>query len=80
MPGSQLLPKQKQVVDKYLATNAPTPLLIERVGGRTEPKYKPGHLPCNTNGTKKSSKLCSIMITGIYAINESRSSSDRDFL
>ncbi|WP_225226007.1 DUF6544 family protein [Komarekiella delphini-convector] len=32
------------------------------------------------NGTKKSSKLCSIMITGIYAINESRSSSDRDFL
>jgi DNA (cytosine-5)-methyltransferase 1 len=48
MPGSQLLPKQKQVVDKYLATNAPTPLLIERVGGRTESKYKPGHLPCNT--------------------------------
>ncbi|WP_242055018.1 hypothetical protein [Nostoc flagelliforme] len=26
----------------------PTPLLIERVGGRTQSKYKPGHLPCNT--------------------------------
>ncbi|MEH1899787.1 MAG: FAD-dependent oxidoreductase, partial [Nostoc sp.] len=29
------------------------------------------------NGTKKSFKLCSVMITGIYAINESRSKSDR---
>ena len=48
MPDSQLLPKQQQALEKFLAGNAPTPLLIERVGGRTESKYKPGHLPCNT--------------------------------
>jgi DNA (cytosine-5)-methyltransferase 1 len=48
MPGSQLLPKQQQALEKFLARNAPTPLLIERVGGRTQSKYKPGHLPCNT--------------------------------
>lgn len=48
MPDSQLLPKQQQALEKFLAGNAPTPLLIERVGGRTQSKYKPGHLPCNT--------------------------------
>ena len=48
MPDSQLLLKQQQALEKFLAGNAPTPLLIERVGGRTESKYKPGHLPCNT--------------------------------
>ena len=32
------------------------------------------------NGTKKSFKLCSVMITGIYAIKESRIKSDRYFL
>ena len=48
MPNSHLLPKQQQALEKFLAGNAPTPLLIERVGGRTESKYKPGHLPCNT--------------------------------
>ncbi|MEH2120869.1 DNA cytosine methyltransferase [Nostoc sp.] len=48
MSDSHLLPKQQQALEKFLAGNAPTPLLIERVGGRTESKYKPGHLPCNT--------------------------------
>ncbi|WP_242055271.1 hypothetical protein [Nostoc flagelliforme] len=32
------------------------------------------------NGAKKSFKLCSVMITGIYSIKESRSKSDRYFL
>ncbi|AVH66269.1 DNA cytosine methyltransferase [Nostoc sp. 'Peltigera membranacea cyanobiont' N6] len=48
MTDSQLLPKQQQALEKFLAGNAPTPLLIERVGGRIQSKYKPGHLPCNT--------------------------------
>ncbi len=48
MTDSQLLPKQRQALEKFLAGNAPTPLLIQRVGGRTQSKYKPGHLPCNT--------------------------------
>ncbi|MCC5661906.1 DNA cytosine methyltransferase [Nostoc sp. XA010] len=48
MPDSQLLPKQRQAVEQFLATNEPTPLLLERVGGRNRMKYKPGHLPCNT--------------------------------
>ncbi|MHC5595451.1 MAG: DNA cytosine methyltransferase [Nostoc sp.] len=48
MTDSQLLPKQRQALEKFLAGNAPTPLLIERVGGRIQSKYKPGHLPCNT--------------------------------
>ncbi|WP_292721956.1 DNA cytosine methyltransferase [Nostoc sp. JL34] len=48
MPNSQLLPKQQQALEKFLAGNTPTPLLIERVGGRTQSKYKPGNLPCNT--------------------------------
>jgi DNA (cytosine-5)-methyltransferase 1 len=48
MTDSQLLPKQRQAVEQFLTTNKPTPLLIQRVGGRTESKYKPGHLPCNT--------------------------------
>ena len=48
MADSQLLPKQQQAVEQFLATNGPTPLLIERVGGRKDLKYKPAHLPCNT--------------------------------
>jgi DNA (cytosine-5)-methyltransferase 1 len=48
MSDSQLLPKQQQAVEQFLTANEPTPLLIERVGERTESKYKPGHLPCNT--------------------------------
>ncbi|MEH1945228.1 MAG: DNA cytosine methyltransferase [Nostoc sp.] len=48
MSNSQLLPKQRQAVEKFLTANEPTPLLIERVGGRNGLKYKPGHLPCNT--------------------------------
>ncbi|MEJ6485562.1 hypothetical protein N0Y54_30395 [Nostoc punctiforme UO1] len=48
MPDSQLLPKQRQAVEQFLATNEPTPLLIQRVGERNGMKYKPGHLPCNT--------------------------------
>ncbi|MHC5746740.1 MAG: DNA cytosine methyltransferase [Nostoc sp.] len=48
MSDSQLLPKQRQAVEEFLTANEPTPLLIQRVGGRTESKYKPAHLPCNT--------------------------------
>ncbi|WP_341531806.1 DNA cytosine methyltransferase (plasmid) [Nostoc sp. UHCC 0302] len=48
MTDSQLLPKQQQAVGQFLATGVPTPLLIERVGGRKDVKYKPAHLPCNT--------------------------------
>ncbi|MEH1828459.1 MAG: DNA cytosine methyltransferase [Nostoc sp.] len=48
MTDSQLLPKQRQAVEQFLATNEPTLLLIQRVGGRNGMKYKPGHLPCNT--------------------------------
>ncbi|MEH2276452.1 MAG: hypothetical protein V7K40_17085 [Nostoc sp.] len=33
-----------------------------------------------SNGTKKSYSLCSIIITGIYAIKQSRSNCDRYFL
>ncbi|MHC5916709.1 MAG: DNA cytosine methyltransferase [Nostoc sp.] len=48
MFNSQLLPKQQQAVEQFLMANEPTPLLLERVGGRNGMKYKPGHLPCNT--------------------------------
>ncbi|MEH1854947.1 MAG: DNA cytosine methyltransferase [Nostoc sp.] len=48
MSNSQLLPKQQQAVEQFLMANEPTPLLLERVGGRNGLKYKPGHLPCNT--------------------------------
>ncbi|WP_148220476.1 DNA cytosine methyltransferase [Nostoc punctiforme] len=48
MNDSQLLPKQQQAVEQFLAINEPTPLLIERVGGRKLLKYKAGHLPANT--------------------------------
>ena len=48
MTDSQLLPKQRQAVEQFLTANEPTPLLLERVGGRNGMKYKPGHLPCNT--------------------------------
>ncbi|MDZ7950653.1 DNA cytosine methyltransferase [Nostoc sp. DedQUE09] len=48
MLDSQLLLKQQQTLEKFLAGNAPTPLLIERVGGRKLPKYKPGSHPANT--------------------------------
>ncbi|MEH2430820.1 MAG: DNA cytosine methyltransferase [Nostoc sp.] len=48
MTDSQLLPKQQQALEKFLAGNAPTPLLIERVGGRKLSKYKPGSHPANT--------------------------------
>ena len=48
MSDSQLLPKQQQAVEEFLTANEPTPLLIQRVGGRTQSKYKPGHLPYNT--------------------------------
>ena len=48
MKNSKLLPKQQQAVEKYLTNNPPTPLLIERTGGRVTVKCKPGHLPCYT--------------------------------
>ena len=48
MADSYVLPKQQQALEEFLAGNAPTPLLIQRVGGRSQSKYKPGHLPCNT--------------------------------
>ncbi|MFN6487633.1 MULTISPECIES: DUF1392 family protein [unclassified Nostoc] len=40
MADSHLLPKQQQALEKFLAGNAPTPLLIQRVGGRSQSKYK----------------------------------------
>ncbi|WP_322661687.1 DNA cytosine methyltransferase [Dendronalium sp. ChiSLP03b] len=48
MPDSQLLARQQQAVERFLAANEPAPLLIERVGGRNGLKLKPGHLPANT--------------------------------
>ncbi|BAY41284.1 C-5 cytosine-specific DNA methylase (plasmid) [Nostoc sp. NIES-2111] len=48
MNNSQLLPKQQQALERFLATNEPVPLLIERVGGRKLPKCKAGHFPANT--------------------------------
>ncbi|MBD2498211.1 DNA cytosine methyltransferase [Nostoc sp. FACHB-280] len=48
MLDSQLLTRQQQAVERFLANNEPAPLLIERVGGRNGLKYKPGHLPANT--------------------------------
>jgi DNA (cytosine-5)-methyltransferase 1 len=48
MLDSQLLPKQQQAVEQFLAVNKPAPLLIERVGGRNGLKLKPGYLPANT--------------------------------
>ncbi|PHJ65052.1 DNA methyltransferase [Nostoc linckia z7] len=49
MPDSKLLTSQQKVVDEFLLSNPPQPLLIQRTGIRDKkPKYKPGHLPCNT--------------------------------
>ncbi|WP_313934557.1 MULTISPECIES: DNA cytosine methyltransferase [Nostocaceae] len=48
MPDSQLLARQQQAVEQFLAANDPAPLLIERVGGRNGLKFKPGYLPANT--------------------------------
>ncbi|QLE59618.1 DNA cytosine methyltransferase [Nostoc sp. TCL26-01] len=48
MRDSQLLPKQQQAVEQFLAANKPTPLLIERVGRRKLPKCKAGKEPANT--------------------------------
>jgi DNA (cytosine-5)-methyltransferase 1 len=49
MPDSKLLTSQQKVVDEFLISNSPQPLLIQRTGIRSKkPKYKPGHLPCNT--------------------------------
>jgi DNA (cytosine-5)-methyltransferase 1 len=48
MSDSQLLTKQRQAVEQFLTANEPTPLLLERVGGRNRLKYKPGSQPANT--------------------------------
>lgn len=48
MNDSYLLAKQQQALERFLATNEPTPLLIERVGVRGLPKLKPGTEPANT--------------------------------
>ncbi|MBW4677126.1 MAG: DNA cytosine methyltransferase [Desmonostoc geniculatum HA4340-LM1] len=48
MEDSELVSLQKEALEKFLATNKPTPLLIDRVGGRGGYKAKPGYLPCNT--------------------------------
>jgi DNA (cytosine-5)-methyltransferase 1 len=48
MANSRLVPGQRRAVATFLEGNEPTPLLINRVGGRNEYRYKPGHLPCST--------------------------------
>jgi DNA (cytosine-5)-methyltransferase 1 len=48
MADSELVAGQKESLKKFLASNEPTPLLIERTGARGEYKAKPAHLPCNT--------------------------------
>ncbi|MBD2505097.1 DNA cytosine methyltransferase [Anabaena azotica] len=48
MSDSQLLPKQQQALEQFLAANEPTPLLIERVCVRKLAKCKPASEPCNT--------------------------------
>ncbi|MEH1902512.1 MAG: DNA cytosine methyltransferase [Nostoc sp.] len=48
MKHSELVPGQKKALDKFLASNKPTPLLIDRVGGRGGYKAKPAHLRCST--------------------------------
>jgi DNA (cytosine-5)-methyltransferase 1 len=49
MTASQLLPDQQKALSKFLETNEPTPLLINRVGARRkQSRCKPGHLPCDT--------------------------------
>ncbi|WP_347242298.1 DNA cytosine methyltransferase [Nostoc sp. FACHB-892] len=70
MTDSQLLPKQRQAVEKFLTANEPTPLLLERVGGRNGMKYKPGHLPCNTilRSHRPSHLFRVIRLLGIYLV------------
>ncbi|MCC5644813.1 DNA cytosine methyltransferase [Nostoc sp. CHAB 5824] len=48
MKDSELVPGQKESLEKFLAGSEPTPLLIERTGARGEYRIKPAHLPCNT--------------------------------
>lgn len=48
MTDSVLLPSQQASVTEYLASNAPTPLLMQRTGSRKEVRARPAHLPAYT--------------------------------
>jgi DNA (cytosine-5)-methyltransferase 1 len=48
LPESQLLKGQQQSVDNFLATNAPTLMLIDRSGGRGGYRAVPSYKPANT--------------------------------
>ena len=48
LPDSSLLPGQQKSLDQYLRNNEPTPLLIDRVGGRGEYRLVPADKPSKT--------------------------------
>ncbi|MBW4677770.1 MAG: DNA cytosine methyltransferase [Desmonostoc geniculatum HA4340-LM1] len=48
MVKSELVSGQKKALEEFLATNEPTPLLIQRTGARGEYKIKGANSPCNT--------------------------------
>ncbi|MBH8566698.1 DNA cytosine methyltransferase [Nostoc sp. CENA67] len=48
MADSELVTGQIKALEEFLANNEPTPLLIDRTGGRGKYKVKPAHIPCNT--------------------------------
>ncbi|MFP5273789.1 DNA cytosine methyltransferase [Coleofasciculus sp.] len=48
LPESQLLKGQQRSVDNFLATNAPTLMLIDRSGGRGGYRAVPSYKPANT--------------------------------
>jgi len=48
LPESQLLKGQQKSVDEFLKSNQPTPLLIDRSGGRGGYRAVPSHKPANT--------------------------------
>ncbi|MFP4410982.1 DNA cytosine methyltransferase [Coleofasciculus sp.] len=48
LPSSQLLKGQQASVDKFLESNQPAPLLIDRAGGRGRYRAVPAYRPTNT--------------------------------
>lgn len=48
LPESQLLKGQQESVDKFLSTNDPEPLFIDRAGGRGRYRAVPSSKPANT--------------------------------
>ncbi|NEP10859.1 MAG: ParB N-terminal domain-containing protein [Symploca sp. SIO2C1] len=48
LPDSELLKGQQRSVDQFLENNAPEPLLIDRVGGRSKYRAIPSSKPANT--------------------------------